>query len=196
MNQYKKKMGFLRALFEFRWAICATIILTLFVAPFFVGALIMKIPCISVTKPSLITSWFLGLCGVGVCVAIVGIAIIFKKVILNIIPKVTRDLHAAKIMQYLPRTKEDWKQFDAKTDEDAVRVLRNLVKTIGLNDNFIGCYELRNRIVGSYYTFLDFKYGNRNLAHDVLIEIDDLVLCSDADFETGLEIERARSRKN
>lgn len=195
MNQYKKKKNFLQALFEFDWVIGATIFLMVFVAPFFVGLLVMKIPGISVTKdpgtfPFMV--WLLGLCGVGVCVAIVGIVLV-------LIPKATRDFHAAKIMQYLPLTKEDWEQFDAKTDEDAVRVLRNLVKTIGFNDHLISCRELCYKITESYYAFLDFKYGNFdylwNIDDDVLADVTGLVLCLDSDFDTNLKIERKKSKE-
>ena len=199
MNQYKKKKNFLQALFKFGWVFNlvtgVTAFLMLTVVPFFVGLLVMKIPGISVTKdPCLI--WLWGLCGMGVCAAVIGIVLVL---VLVLIPNVTRDFHAAKIMQYLPLAKEDWEQLDAKTDEDAVHVLRNLVKTIGFNDRLINCYELRNQITNSYHKFLDFKYGDWDyfwdIDDDVLTNVANLVLCSDANFDASLKAERKNSRE-
>ncbi len=178
MNQYTKKKNFLQTLFEFGWVKCVTLFLAVLVVPFLIGLPVMKIPGATntvVKVPFVLLSWSLGLIVICAC----GLVVIVVMLLKELIPPIARDLHAAKIMQYLPLTKEDWERLDAKTDEDAVRVLRNLVKTVGFNDDLIDCYELRDQIIESYRAFLDFNHGNKKICIDII----GLVLCSDAEFE-------------
>lgn len=232
MVQYKKKKNFLQTLFEFEWVKYVVSVLAIIVIPFPIGSLATKIPYLSelfalnkFEHPLSIVNrfayvllvYFCGATLIAICVAVVVIIMILKEVlipatfdiIIDVAQSVMRDLHATKIMQYLPLTKEDWERFDVKTDEDAVHVLRNLVKTIGFNDDLINCFELRDRIVDSYRAFLNFKYVDRKFVHDfdgeliciddnILIDVDYLILHPDSDkeFNELLELKREESKKN
>lgn len=204
MNKYKKKKNFLQTLFKFDWVLGVIAFLAITVVPFLIGLPAMKIPYFtshfaSHFSTDVFYSWLLGFTlelSVIMCVSFV---ILLKMLVPNAIREIARDLHATKIMQRLPLSEDDWKQFDVKTDEDAVHVLRDLVKTIGFNDDLINCYELRDQITASYHAFLRLKYGDWDIIFyindDVLIGVDGLVLCSDADFDAELKAERKKSRE-
>ena len=127
------------------------------------------------------------------CGFVVLIAVVLKEFLEESMPHVVqgvmRDLRATKIMQYLPLSKEDWERFDVETDEDAIRVLRNLVKSVGFYDCLENCYELHGEIIASYHAFLTMKYGEWDVIFDidddVLVDANDLVLCSDEDFDAN-----------
>ena len=204
MDKYKKKKSFLQMLFKFDWVLCVIAFLAITVVPFLIGLPAMKIPYFasyfaSHFSTDVFYSWILGFTlelGIIACVSFV---ILLKMIMPDAIREIVRDLHAAKIMQRLPLSEDDWERFNAKTDEDAVHVLRDLVKTVGFNDDLIGCYELRDQIISSYHAFLHFKYGDwsiiYNINDDILIDVDELVLCSGVDFDAKLEAEREKSRE-
>ena len=193
MNKYEKKKNYAQALLEFESV--KTVLVTIAViagacAMTFVGHLLLMTPLFELNDES---SWaerrfdeFL----IGSSVFLLGFLIVIGiETISEVIETIRTNLHAAKIIQYLPLTKEDWKAWNVKTNKEAVDVLRELVHSFGYSDDFCYCSALKNNIWRSYRSFLEFVYGDDDDRRrwNELSHIEDIVLCLDEDFEQTLK---------
>ncbi len=187
MNKYEKKKNILQTLLEIGYIKSVLLVMFFTIVPLLIGFLMLKIPYISnKIAPKNMLEYFAFVYLIGI--AVMGIAYLGYLCILivsEIVKSITISIHAARIMQYLPLSKEDWERFDAKTDEEAIHILRDLVKTVGYRNDLKKCEELREQIAESYRAFLVFKYGK-----DYGVTFNNassLVLCPDEDFDELLK---------
>lgn len=185
MNRYEKKKNIIQALLEINAVRATLMVIGIVIVPFLIGFLMLKIPYIlNVVAPKSAIQHFILTYLIGIVV--IGIAYLGYLCILFVIEatrSTNRALHAARIMQYLPLSKEDWERLGAKTDEEAIHILRDLVKAVGYRSDLLKCEELRDQIAESYRAFLvyekaiDIKFNNAS----------GLVLCPDEDFDELLK---------
>lgn len=188
MNKYEKKKNILQAMLEIGCIKSVLLVMFFTITPLLIGFLMLKIPYISnKIAPKNILEYFAFVYLIGI--AVIGIAYLSYLCILIVveaIKSINIALHAARIMQYLPLSVKDWKQLDAKTDEEAIFVLRDLVKKVGYRNDLKECNELREQIANSYRAFLVSKYGK-----DYPIAFNNassLVLCADEDVHLLIKI--------
>ncbi len=185
MNRYEKKKNIIQALLEINAVRATLMVIGIVIVPFLIGFLMLKIPYIlNVVAPKsaiqhFVLTYIIGLAVI--CIAYLGyLCILF---VVEAIKSINISLHAARIMQYLPLSKEDWERLDAKTDEEAIHILRDLAKTIGYRSDLLKCEELRDQIAESYRAFLVYEKAN-------VIKFNNasgLVLCPDEDFDELLK---------
>ncbi|MCR5144775.1 MAG: hypothetical protein K6B67_05645 [Lachnospiraceae bacterium] len=189
MNKYEKNKNILQALLEIGCIKSVLLIMFFTIAPLLIGFLMQKIPYISnKIAPKNMLEYFVFVYLIGLIVIGVAYGIYLCIVIVaRIVNSISVNLYAARIMQYLPLSTEDWKRLNAKTDEEAIHILRDLVKTIGYRNDLKKCEELRDEIAESYRAFLIFKYGK-----DYTVTFNNasaLVLCPDEEFDELLKNE-------
>ena len=185
MNRYEKKKNIIQTLLEIGCIKSVLLVMFFTIVPLLLGFLMLKIPYISnKIAPKNMLEYFAFVYLIGI--AVIGIAYLGYLCILIVveaIKSINISLHAARIMQYLPLSKEDWERFDAKTDEEAIHILRDLVKTVGYRSDLLKCNELRDQIAESYRAFLIYEKAN-------VIKFNNasgLVLCPDEDFDELLK---------
>ena len=161
MNKYEKNKNILQALLEIGCIKSVLLVMFFTIVPLLLGFLMLKIPYIlNKAVPKNIAEHFALAYLIGiVIIGITYLGYLCVLVVAEIIKSISISLHAARIMQYLPLSTEDWKRLNAKTDEEAIHILRDLVKTIGYRNDLKKCDELREQIAESYRAFLVFKYG-------------------------------------
>lgn len=188
MNKYEKKKNILQTLLEINAVKTIFMVVSVIIAPLLIDLLMLKIPYIlnkvalKNTVEYFASMYLIGLAAMGI--AYLGYLCIL--IIARIVKSISISLHAAKIMQYLPLSKEDWERFDAKTDEEAIHILRDLVKTVGYRSDLKKCKELRDKIADSYRAFLLFRYEDTYIVK--FNNASSLVVCSDEDFDELLKI--------
>lgn len=117
------------------------------------------------------------------------------------------DNRVAKVIQCLPITVDDWKKYDARTNEEAIETLRELVHGFGYSWRILHDREVMQKIEYSYNTYLDFVYGENEAAKDWNKILNNrcgyydtaLVLCSDKEFDDELKLaleRREEKRQN
>ncbi len=193
MNKYEKKKNYIQALLEFESV--KTVLGTIAViagacAMTFVGHFLLTTPLL---QPLNSESWaecrFMELM-IGFSVFGLGFIIVMGiESIPSVIETIRTNLHAVKIIQYLPLTIEDWEAWNVKTNKEAIQTLRDLVHSFGYTDDFCHCDALRNNVWRSYRSFLELVYGDDDDRRrwNELFHIEDVVLCSDEDFELTLK---------
>lgn len=198
MNRYEKKRGYTKVLLEFesvRLILGVIIVVATAVAVTFVGHLLLMTPLRQVleledlaNEPWIICRFFEFL--IGFFAFLFGSPIVME--IINIpskIKDIRTNLHAAKIMQYLPLKEEDWEKWNVKTNKEAIQTLRELVHSFGYTEDFYYCEALRNNIWHSYHSFLKSVYGDDSDGRiwNELASIENIILCTDDDFKRILQ---------